>query len=413
MDRLPPETQEQLRKMSSTRLVVKLGKAGFDSESLKQLERADLLEAMAESILADPTAESENDLLREARKASQVPLFAGDSSGTVSKGGSAAVRLRELELEKKRAEQKKLQAEREERRAVREAKEREKREQRALEEKRLKLEITREQAKQDARLKAEQIRLDHKIRLEELKARQAKPGDVEKVDGQTPSDPSGAGNLALQTKRFGEMIRHVLPKMPQESAKLPQFFETVEKLYAMYKVPAEVQAKILTSLLTAQAKSFVNQITIGDMSKYDELKEFLLAEYKLTPREYKTRFETAVKNAGETYTLFAARLRNLLFYYPKSRLVEDYETLIKLLVSDRLKKSLPQGLLNYVLTQKGKGWYVASKVALLADVYVNNRTTVVGQKSSEGKPVKVATVTSFGTAGGQNCLLYTSDAADE
>ena len=158
MDRLPPETQEQLRKMSSTRLVVKLGKAGFDSESLKQLERADLLEAMAESILADPTAESENDLLREARKASQVPLFAGDSSGTVSKGGSAAVRLRELELEKKRAEQKKLQAEREERRAVREAKEREKREQRALEEKRLKLEITREQAKQDARLKAEQIR---------------------------------------------------------------------------------------------------------------------------------------------------------------------------------------------------------------------------------------------------------------
>jgi len=166
----------------------------------------------------------------------------------------------------------------------------------------------------------------------------------------------------------------------------------------MYEVPAEVQAKILIPLLIAQAKSLVNQMTIDDMSRYDELKEFLLTEYKLTPREYKIRFETAVKSAGETYTLFAARLRNLLSYYLKSRLVEDYETLIELLISDRLKGSLPQGLLNYVLTQEGEGWYVASQVALLADVYVNNRTTVSGQKAPEGKSAKVATAATLGGA---------------
>jgi len=143
--------------------------------------------------------------------------------------------------------------------------------------------VTREQAERNAGLKAEQVRLDHEIRLEELKARQVKPGDVERLDGQTPSDPSGAGNLAHQTKRFREMMRHVLPKMSLESAELLQFFETVKKFYAMYEVPAEVQAKILIPFLTAQAKSLVNQMTIDDMSKYDELKEFLLTEYKLTP----------------------------------------------------------------------------------------------------------------------------------
>jgi len=388
MDRLPPETQEQLKKMSSTRLAVKLGKAGFDPDRLDGLERADLLEALPETMLAEPTAETETDLLREAREASQISLPAGDFSGTTSKGGSAAVRLRELELEEKRAEREERQAEREERRAAREAEER--REQRAMEQRRLELEVSREQA--------EHVRLDHEIRMEELKARRAKPGDVEGVDGQTPSDPSGAGNLALQTKRFGEMMRHVLPKMPQESAKLSQFFETVEKLYAMYEVPAEVQAKILIPLLTAQAKSLVNQMTIDDMSKYDELKEFLLTEYKLTPREYKIRFETAVKHADETYTLFAARLRNLLSYYLKSRLVEDYDTAIELLISDRLKGSLPQGLLNYILTQEGEGWYVASKVASLADVYVNNRATVISLKAPEGKSAKVATAATTGGA---------------
>jgi len=103
------------------------------------------------------------------------------------------------------------------------------------------------------------------------------------------------------------------------------------------------------------------------------------------------RFETALKNAGKTYTLFAARLRNLLSYYLKSRLVEDYDTLTELLISNRLKESLPHGLLNYILTQEEKGWYVASKVASLADVYVNNRATVIGQKAPESKSAKVAT----------------------
>jgi len=104
-----------------------------------------------------------------------------------------------------------------------------------------------------------------------------------------------------------------------------------------------------------------------------------------------------------TYTLFAARLRNLLSYYLKSRFVEDYETLIELLISDRLKGSLSQGLLNYILTQEGKGWYVASKVASLADVYVNNRATVISQKAPEGKSAKVATAaTSGGETAGQN-----------
>jgi len=79
-------------------------------------------------------------------------------------------------------------------------------------------------------------------------------------------------------------------------------------------------------------------------------------------------------------------------------------TFIELLISDRLKGSLPQGLLNYVLTQEVKGWYVASKVALLADVSVNNRATVIGEKAPEGKSAKVATaVTSDGATAGQNC----------
>ena len=45
----------------------------------------------------------------------------------------------------------------------------------------------------------------------------------------------------------------------------PQFFETVEKLYLMYEVPDEVQAKLLIPLLTTQAKSLVNCMSVTQM----------------------------------------------------------------------------------------------------------------------------------------------------
>ena len=69
----------------------------------------------------------------------------------------------------------------------------------------------------------------------------------------------------------------------------------------------------------------------------------------------------------------------------------DYDTLFELLISDRLKGALPQGPLNYVLTQEGEGWYTSEKVASLADVFVNNRATIAGQKATDGKAARVAT----------------------
>jgi len=112
----------------------------------------------------------------------------------------------------------------------------------------------------------------------------------------------------------------------------------------------------------------------------------LLSQYKLTPREYKNRFDVAVKYTDETYTLFAARLRNLLTYYLSSRDVKDFDSFRNLVISDRLKASLPQGPLNYVLSLEGQGWFDPDKVASLADIFVNNRGPSGSQKAPEVRP---------------------------
>ena len=126
MDRLPPETQEQIRKMGTERLRVKLGKAGYDEDRLLEMERAELLEAWVEVVIAQSLAE----------EASRVPLPTDHSSSIGSEVGAEAARLRELELEDRRAEREERKAEREaaERKAAREAEER--RAQREAEERR-------------------------------------------------------------------------------------------------------------------------------------------------------------------------------------------------------------------------------------------------------------------------------------
>ena len=99
---------------------------------------------------------------------------------------------------------------------------------------------------------------------------------------------------------FGDTLRHVLPAMSSEISELPQFFDTIEKLYQIYQVRDDLKAKLLIPKLSSRAKCIIVRMTAENLEKYDEVKKFLLAEYKLTPREYKNRFDSAVKGNDET-----------------------------------------------------------------------------------------------------------------
>src|SRR6218665_1996399 len=90
----------------------------------------------------------------------------------------------------------------------------------------------------------------------------------------------------------------------------------------------------------------------------------------------------AKKTAEETYTMFTARLKNLLNYYVKSRQVnDDYENLFDLFISDKLKESLPPGPLQFVLSKEGTECFKASMIADLADIHTNNKIGMPSKQS--------------------------------
>ena len=197
-------------------------------------------------------------------------------------------------------------------------------------------------------------------------------------------------SLSERVKRARETLKHVLPKMPDEFADIPLFFDNVENLFTVFSIDDDIRTKLLVPLLTNKARSSISRLKPEELNDYAKVKNFLLGEYKLTPKEYRTRFLNSVKQTDETYILFASRLSCLLNYYITSRNIgKDFDKLCQIMVADRLKECLPIGALQHVLSLEGEEWFEPSKVASLADVYVNNRgdykpsvTTSSGPKSS-------------------------------
>jgi len=143
-------------------------------------------------------------------------------------------------------------------------------------------------------------------------------------------------SLANHTKRFGEIMKSVLWKFPQDSVEIPGYFDHMENLFKVYEVDDDVKAKLLLANLSDRAKSLTAGLGHAQLNDYAGLKQFLLREFKISPINLRDRFLTLRKSPDETYTIFTAKLHNTLMYYLRSRQVKEFDKLISLLCADRL-----------------------------------------------------------------------------
>jgi len=72
-----------------------------------------------------------------------------------------------------------------------------------------------------------------------------------------------------------------------------------------------------------------------------------------------------------------------LVYYCNSRQIkESFQTLFSLMVSDKIKSTLPEACLDHVLTAQGDTWLECDALANIVDIYFANHT-------NEGRPRSV------------------------
>ena len=359
MESLPPKTQEQIKKTSTEALTVKLAKVGYDEEAIVKMSREQLIATWAELVAtgqdkprAAPIVYTNPEIERQ-RLQFEMQKWQEEKEERLR---------REQEEREERARIR--QEEREEREAAAEAARI--REEKARQEAAIATEAARKHEVGAAEARARSIELQHaelKLQQEQFEWQKAKD----------ERDKSKQESVASQLKLFGDIIKNVAPKFPSDFADIPMFFESIEKVFTSVAVPKDLQAKLLVPHLGERAKSLLLRLDQTRQNDYEEVKKFLLSEFQLTPFQFKNRFEQAKRMGEETWTLFCARLKNLLEYYCRSRDVDrNFEHLFSLIVSDRIKSVLPQQCLNFILSAESsdpKLAYSCDKIATMVDVY--------------------------------------------
>jgi hypothetical protein len=279
MESLNPKTQEQIKKMSTEYLYVKLAKAGYDEEAIVKMSREQLIAAWAELVAAgkdkphapalvhaDPTLEQKRLEFEMLKYREQVER-------------EEKLRVEELaRMEKLRAEQfareDKLRAEQLQR------------EERAREEQR-----KREEAA--AKERETMLAMQH----EELKLQQQQ---LELQIARDKREQEKRSSVAAQLKLFGDIVKNVAPKFPADNADIPMFFESFEKVLSSTEAPEALHAKLLIPHLSQRARSLLLRLDQTRQNDYNEVKNFLLNEFQLTAFQFKTRFDNAKRKGDET-----------------------------------------------------------------------------------------------------------------
>jgi hypothetical protein len=378
MERLEPSQRESISKMSSDRLRMKLAKAEFDEQQVAAMSREQLLDAWAKAV-------AEGKDRPPSAAAAHVPAVGYDVE---LERRRLEFEMRKFELEearrKEEAEAARLREEREEarRREELQREEAHRREEREWEEARRREELEREEARR--REEAEVARLREE--REEARRKEMRDLQEQELEWQKPlslRDREKQQAPAAQIKFFGSVLKNVMPRFPSDVADVPIFFEGVEKLFISFEVPDDLKAKLLLPYLSDKAKSLLLRLEQAKQEIYSEVKTFLLNEFKLTPIQFKERFDRATRNRDETCTMFCSRLKNLLTYYCNSRQVkENFKTLFSLLIVDKIKSTLPEACLDHVLTSEGVKWLECDALANVVDIYFANHTI-------EGRPKSV------------------------
>ena len=110
-------------------------------------------------------------------------------------------------------------------------------------------------------------------------------------------------SAVYQAKLFGDALRGTLPKMPTDCIELTAYFRGVEQLFSDFKVEPELRVHLLKPHLTETARTLIARMDSVKARKYDEVKNMLMHEFKMSASALLDKFKNITRGNDETFTL--------------------------------------------------------------------------------------------------------------
>ena len=211
-------------------------------------------------------------------------------------------------------------------------------------------------------------REDMELRARDVKEREQLDAAEEKERLQREEQQKKSERLRKASKK----LEKILPKMTTDGLEIPMYFKTVENYFHKFKVEDDLKIALLLPSMNEKARKVITRLNATQRENYEEVKKQVLREFKMTPQAYRMQFMESMKEATESWMQYASRLKTILSYYMEGRSVVTIEKMTQLIVSDRMKDTMPYKLKEYILSKEGEEWLEPRILAKAADVYVSN-----------------------------------------
>jgi len=116
----------------------------------------------------------------------------------------------------------------------------------------------------------------------------------------------------------------------------------VEDRFEKLKIPDKFRARLIHKYLSAKSRSLCARLDPRIREDYAKMKEAIFKEYGLSAKSFLEKFNQVKKGASDTYVLYSSKL--------EGEIKKNYDDLVALLISDRIKSELPEHCLKYVLS---------------------------------------------------------------
>ena len=156
-----------------------------------------------------------------------------------------------------------------------------------LREAEMRLRAEEKKKEEERRLQELQLRAEEKQREQEAKQREEERWRIEmqfreqELEMQKRAQEARIAedkSLIGRTRKYAEVIKNVFPPMPKESAELPAFFDSVENIFSLYQVPADLRSKLLVARLIGKAKTVAHKLSVSELDDYSRVKQSMYSK---------------------------------------------------------------------------------------------------------------------------------------
>ena len=167
--------------------------------------------------------------------------------------------------------------------------------------------------------------------------------------------------------KFGQLLKVTLVKAPSQDTEMCTWLDGVKSTMIQLKVPENIRGKLLLPFLNERAKLLVVKMPEGTIDNWDEFTKTLITGFQQTTSQLLRTLNNAQRKPNESFKNFSFRLEAMYRHYLNSRKVTNFNDIVELLISDRIKTLMSDEMRAHIVGLELETWMRPDKLCDVAD----------------------------------------------